>query len=70
MPLSKAKAGYKSQVVSVLGNQKTRNFLFSLGLSEGEEITLISVLSDNYIVSIKDARFAIDKGMAKSIEVA
>lgn len=46
-----------------------KDFLFTLGCYEGESITVISVLSDNYIVSIKDARYSIDKELAKAIVV-
>lgn len=69
MLLFKAKAGYKSLIKTVSGNDKTCNFLFSLGCSEGEEITLISVLAGNYIINVKDSRYAIDKKMAKAIEL-
>ncbi|MPW25564.1 ferrous iron transport protein A [Alkalibaculum sp. M08DMB] len=69
MQLFKAKAGYTSQIKTVSGNDKIRNFLFSLGCSEGEDITLISILAGNYIINIKDSRYAIDKKMAKAIEV-
>ncbi|MFZ5351857.1 MAG: FeoA family protein [Bacillota bacterium] len=69
MPLSKAKAGYTGLIKAISGTEKIRRFLFSLGCSEGEEVTLISVLASNYIISIKDSRYAIDKGMAQSIEL-
>jgi len=69
MPLSKAKAGYKAQIKKISGSDKISKFLFSLGCSEGEEITLISVLSGNYIISIKDSRYAIDKKMAAAIDL-
>lgn len=70
MLLSKAKAGQSSKIKAVTGNDKICNFLFTLGCSEGEEITLISILAGNYIINIKDNRYAIDKGMAKAIELA
>lgn len=69
MSLLKAKVGYTGKVKSVSGDQKTKKFLFTLGCSEGEEITLVSVLAGNYIVGIKDSRYAIDKKMADTIEV-
>jgi ferrous iron transport protein A len=46
-----------------------KDFLFTLGCYEGESITVISVLSDNYIVSIKDGRYSIDKELAEAIRV-
>jgi len=70
MLLSKAKIGQKGEIIKVEGKEKTKKFLFSLGCSEGEEITLISILAGNYVVNIKDSRFAIDEAMAKAIVLA
>lgn len=50
-------------------NEELSNFLFSLGCYEGEEITLISIISDNYVISIKDARYSIDKELATAVLV-
>ena len=70
MPLFKAKPGYTGHIKAVSGNEKIRKFLFTLGCSEGEEITLISILANNYIISVKESRYAIDGKMAKAIEIA
>ncbi|WP_147535813.1 FeoA family protein [Bacillus marasmi] len=67
MILSKAKIGQTVVVKSVEGKDKMKKFLFSLGCYEGEEITLISILAGNYVVNIKDSRYALDANMAKSI---
>jgi ferrous iron transport protein A len=69
MSIFEAKMGYRSKIASISGNDKIRKFLFSLGCCEGEEITLISVLAGNYIINVKDSRYAIDKNMAKAIEI-
>ncbi len=69
MPLHKAKPGHIGQIKVVNGSEKMRKFLFTLGCSEGEELALISVLAGNYIISVKDSRYAIDRNMAKSIEL-
>ncbi len=69
MPLANVKAGYTGQIKSVSGNDKLKKFLFTLGCSEGEEITLISVLTGNYIICVKNSRYAIDKQMAMAIDV-
>lgn len=42
-------------------------FLFSLGCYSGEPITVISHLRGGCVVSIKDARYNIDKGLAEAI---
>lgn len=67
MELSQAIVGKTYKVKRVEGKEKVRKFLFTLGCFEGEEITLISMLAGNYIVNIKDSRYALDEKMAKSI---
>ena len=69
MLLSKAKIGQTFNIKSVEGKEKIKKFLFTLGCFEGEEITLISKLAGNYVVNIKDSRYALDESMAKSIEI-
>jgi len=70
MLLSKVKIGQTRSIIKVDGKDKIKKFLFSLGCSEGEEITLISILAGNYVINIRDSRFAIDESMAKAIVLA
>lgn len=51
----------------VTDNKEMLNFLFTLGCYKGESVTVISVLSDNYIITIKDARYSIDTELAKTV---
>ncbi len=44
-------------------------FLFSLGCYKGEPITVISHLKGGCVVSIKDARYNIDKQLAEAISI-
>lgn len=69
MSLFEAKAGNTHNIKAISGNEKTKKFLMTLGCSEGEDITLISILAGNYIINVKDSRYAIDKNMAKAIEL-
>lgn len=69
MPLNKIKPGDKGIIEEVRGSEKVRNFLQTLGCSKGEEITLISVLAGNFIINIKDSRYAIDSSIAKAIQL-
>lgn len=48
-------------------DEELKNFLFTLGCYEGETITVISVLAENYIITVKDARYSIDKELAEAI---
>ena len=70
MLLSKAKVGQTKSVVKIEGKEKTVRFLSSLGCCEGEKITLISILAGNYVINIKDSRYALDEAMAKAIVLA
>jgi Fe2+ transport system protein FeoA len=46
-----------------------KEFLFTLGCFEGEKVTVISVLAENYVINVKDARYSIDEDLAKAILV-
>lgn len=46
-----------------------QEFLFSLGCYPEEEITLVSKISSNFVVSVKGARYSIDDMLAKCIIV-
>ncbi len=48
-------------------DKELESFLFTLGCYPGEKATVLSRLSQNYIVTIKDARYSIDKELAKAI---
>ena len=44
-------------------------FLFSLGCYSGEKITVVSHLKNSCMVSIKDARYNIDRQLAQAIVI-
>lgn len=69
MPLSMLNTGEIKKIVKITGNDNTRSFLEKLGFVEGSEVAVISEIAGNLIVSIKDTRVAIDKGMANRIIV-
>ncbi len=69
MPLSMSNAGEIKTVVKINGKDETRRFLENLGFVEGSTVTVISEISGNLIVSVKDTRVAIDKKMANRIIV-
>ncbi len=69
MSLNKAGIGQRLTVKEIKAKDKMTKFLFTLGCYEGEQITVISKLAGNYIVNIKDSRYAMDEKMAKAIRV-
>ena len=70
MTLDMAKIGNTNTIISVKTEDPELNsFLLTLGCYPGEKITVVSMLSDNYVVSIKDGRYNIDRNIASSIVI-
>ena len=69
MPLTMVKSGEVNQIKKIGGKEETRRFLESLGFVTGGEITVISEISGNVIVNIKESRVAISREMANKIYV-
>ncbi|MFP4660771.1 MAG: ferrous iron transport protein A [Halanaerobiales bacterium] len=66
--LSEAEVNKEYTIKEVRTNDvEMKNFLFTLGCYEGEIVTLISILAENYVISVKDARYSIDKELAETI---
>ncbi len=62
--------GKEYMIKSIETNDEELNaFLFSLGCYSGEPITVISRKRKTCTVSIKDARYSIDKQLAEAIIV-
>ena len=68
MNLRTAEEGKEYIVKEILTDDDELNtFLFSLGCYSGEPITVIAHKKNNCVVSIKDARYNIDKQLAEAI---
>ncbi|WP_330375471.1 FeoA family protein [Inediibacterium massiliense] len=48
-------------------DEELKSFLFTLGCYEGEKLTVISALGENYVISVKDARYSINLELAEAI---
>jgi len=62
----------KEYIISAIntgGDEEMESFLFSLGCYSGENITVVDRKRNNLVVSIKDARYNIDKELAEAIEI-
>ena len=61
----------KEYIISQINtdDEELNAFLFSLGCYSGETITVIAHRKGGYTVSIKDARYNIDKQLAEAIIV-
>ena len=69
MPLTMIKTGEANVIRKVGGKEETRRFLENLGFVVGSEVVVVSEISGNLIVNIKDSRVAIGKDMANKIMV-
>ena len=68
MNLKEAKEGVEYIILAIeTDDEELDAFLFSLGCYSGEIITVVSRSKSGCVVSIKDARYSIDKELAKSI---
>jgi len=69
MPLKMAKTGEVNYIRKITGKDEVRQHLAELGLVVGEGVTVVSEIGGNIIISVKDSRIALDKGMAERIMV-
>lgn len=68
--LSKAQKNREYIIKEVKTQDKElKDFLFTLGCYEGETVTVLSILGENYVISVKDARYSIDKDLAQAVIV-
>ena len=69
MPLTMAKAGDTVTIQKITGKDEVRQHLAELGFVVGETVTIVSEISGNLIIQIKEARIALDKTLAMRIIV-
>lgn len=69
MPLSMARVGDVNVIARITGKDEVRAHLAELGFVVGQEVKVVSELGGNLILSVKDSRVALDRGMAMRIMV-
>ena len=69
MPLSLAVAGEENTIKKIGGSPEVRQHLENLGFVVGGNVTVVTTLSGNVIVNVKEARVAISQEMASKIMV-
>ena len=70
MNLLQAQEGIEYIIKSIeTDDEELDAFLFSLGCYGGEPITVVSKAKSSMVVSIKDARYNIDNGLAAAISL-
>lgn len=69
MPLTLSNVGEELMIKKIGGKPETRKFLENLGFVAGGVVTVVSEISGNVIVNVKDSRVAVSKEMASKIMV-
>ena len=69
MPLAMASVGDANVNRQITGRDEVRQHLAELGFVVGAEVTIVSELGGNLILSVKESRVALDKSMAMRIMV-
>ena len=69
MPLVSADIGKAYTITRIGGTSEVKKHLADLGFSVGGMITVISVMSGNMIVNVKDSRVAVSRELAMKIMI-
>ena len=69
MELTMSKAGDTVTIQKITGKDEVRQHLAELGFVVGETVTIVSEISGNLIIQVKEARIALDKTLAMRIIV-
>ena len=69
MPLTLANVGEPNTIRKIGGSAEVKKHLEDLGFSVGGSVTVISAISGNVIVNIRESRVAINEEMARKIMV-
>ena len=69
MPLGMANVGDVNIIKQINGRDDVRQHLPELGFVPGAEVSVVSELGGNLILSVKESRIALDKTMAMRIMV-
>lgn len=69
MPLTLANVGEENIIRKIGGSPEVKKHLENLGFVAGGNVTVVTSMSGNVIVNVKEARVAISKEMAQKIMI-
>lgn len=70
IPINMGKPGERYLIRKITGRDEVRQHLAELGFVLDTQVTIVSELSGNLILQIRDSRVALDKTMANRILVS
>ena len=69
MPMTMAKPGETVVIRKITGKDEVRQHLAELGFVVDSPVTVVSEISGNLILQVKDSRIALDKTMANRVMI-
>ena len=69
IPLSLAEPGEVQIIKKIGGSPEVKQHLENLGFNIGGEVMIVNTLGENVIVKVKEARVALNDGLARKIMV-
>ena len=69
MPLNLVDLGVEYIIQKILGKEKQRHYLESLGFVSGGRVKVFSKFNNYYVISVKGTKIGIDESLAKMIVV-
>ena len=69
MPLTMARPGETVTIRKITGKDEVRQHLAELGFVVDSTVTVVTELSGNLILQVKDSRIALDKTIANRIMI-
>ena len=69
LPLSYAEVNEPNVIKKVTGNPEMKKHLEDMGFVTGAVVSVVSTVSGNLIVNIKDTKVALDKQLAMKIMI-
>ena len=69
MPLTMARPGETVTIRKITGKDEVRQHLAELGFVVDSTVTVVTELSGNLILQVKDSRIALDKTMANRLMI-
>jgi Fe2+ transport system protein FeoA len=69
-PLAMTSAGEKVRLESIQGGERLTQHLTALGLTPGVELSIVQDSGGPLLISVRDARIALGRGMAQKLMVS
>lgn len=66
-PLTLAKTGDLIKIKKIVGRGELKKHLESLGLTAGEDVSVVSRLAGSFIINVRGSRIGLDNALASCV---